>query len=73
MEFAMFDKLIEDCKDKNLVNIIGIYKRTNKNDMVSSLFSELGFKFVKEEFDGSIVWEFEIIDHKQKQTVIKIN
>jgi len=73
MEFAMFHMLIKECKAKNLRNIIGIYKRTNKNDMVSSLFSDLGFKFIREEVDGSVVWEFEIIDYLQKKTTIKIN
>ena len=73
MEFAMFDKLIDECKSRDLVKIIGTYKKTNKNNMVSSLFSDLGFKFIKEEIDGSKIWEFEIINHKQKQNVIKVN
>lgn len=73
MEIAMFDMLIDECKLKNLTKVIGVYKRTKKNNMVSTLFSDLGFNFIKEEHDGSIVWGFDIIDYKQKQTLIKIN
>ena len=73
MEFAIFDMLIRECNHRKITKIIGVYKRTKKNNMVSTLFSDLGFSLVKEEVDKSIVWEFKIINSKRKQTLIKVN
>ena len=73
MEFAMFNKFIEKCLSKNLNKIIGIYKRTAKNNMVSNLFSDLGFEYVKEKSDGSIIWELKIKNYNSIVNKININ
>lgn len=73
MEFAMFNKFVEKCLSKNLNKIIGIYKRTAKNNMVSNLFSDLGFEYVKEKSDGSIIWELKIKNYNSIVNKININ
>tara|TARA_B100001093_G_scaffold520294_1_gene614390 strand:- start:10398 stop:12185 length:1788 start_codon:yes stop_codon:yes gene_type:complete len=73
MELAMFDMLIRECNLRKITKIIGVFKGTKKNNMVSTLFSDLGFSLVKEEVDKSIVWEYKIINSRSKQTLIKVN
>ena len=73
MEFAMFDKLVQECKARKLTKIIGIYKMTPKNNMVSNLYSDFGFKFLEKNIDNAMVWELEISDYSQKKIAIKIN
>ena len=73
MEFAMLDKLVQVCKIRNLKKIIGIYKSTSKNQMVSKLFLDFGFKFVEKNVDDAVVWELEIGNYKQKEITITIN
>ena len=73
MEFAIFDSLVQQCKKKNLNKIRGIYKATSKNKMVSNLYSDLGFKFVDNDIDNSMVWELDIKNYSKKTIAIKIN
>ena len=73
MEFAMLHKLVEECNYKNLKKIKGIYKSTSKNQMVSNLFSDFGFKFIEKRVDEAMVWELVIEDYIQKEITITIN
>ena len=41
--------------------------------MVSTLFSDLGFSFKKEEINGDVLWEFQVNKYKNKQNLIKVN
>ena len=73
MEFAMFDKLVQECKIRELTKIVGVYKSTSKNNMVSNLYSNLGFKFVEKNVEDAMVWELEIGNYLKKEITIKIN
>lgn len=71
MEFAMLDKLVQACKVLEIKKIIGVYKKTTKNKMVSKLFSDFEFTFIQKNDNGDMFWELEISNYKQKQISIK--
>ena len=73
MEFAMLDILVEECNKRNLKEILGVYIRTPKNNMVSSLYSELGFELVECKGEDITRWKLSLRDYNKKEITIKIN
>ena len=73
MEYAMFNMFVEKCESLMLTKIIGEYIMTPKNNMVSNLFSELGFRQVDKKVEGSFFWELKIKDYKKVNNTININ
>lgn len=73
MEFAMLDVLIEECKTRNIQEIIGEYRRTNKNNMVADLYKEFGFEKMSYDTNDLILWKLSIDKYKKKEITIKIN
>jgi len=55
LELAIFDRLVEICKERKVEKLIGYYYKTKKNGFVSSLFADFGFDSVTEE-----KWEFDL-------------
>lgn len=62
MEYAMFDAVIEECLERGVRKIVGVYIPTKKNAMVAGHYSELGFRPSGEILTDRTVWEFEISD-----------
>ena len=60
MEYAMLDVLVQECKDRNLNEIWGVYKPIPKNKMVANLFSDFGFEQLETTEEGSTVWKLEL-------------
>ena len=48
MEFLMFNVLLEEAKKLNINKIVGRFVPTEKNMMVKSLYSDLGFNLISE-------------------------
>ncbi|MDB0028803.1 HAD-IIIC family phosphatase [bacterium] len=48
MEFAMFNALLEEAKKLKIMKIVGHFMPTEKNMMVKSLYSDLGFTLTSE-------------------------
>lgn len=70
LEYAIFDVLVQFCKDNKVDEIIGDFIPTNKNTPVSGLLSSLGFESLKELKHGSR-WIYHIPDsyHKMNQYI----
>ena len=69
LEFAIFDHLVEICKEKNLEKIVGYYFKTEKNGYVTDLFDNLGFTKIKNDvFEFTVTPEYQ---HKNKYITIK--
>ena len=49
LEFAIFDKFIEDCRINNIKKIKAKFIRNNKNGYVEKLYDKLGFSLVSDE------------------------
>jgi FkbH-like protein len=65
VEQAMLDLLAEAVEKKGARRLIGQYFPTAKNGMVKNLFSDLGFKLLDADSDGSARWELKL-DSKWK-------
>lgn len=65
MEKAVFDFLVDYCKEKKLDEIYGYYCRTNKNMMVKDHYLNLGFECLEENEDSSS-WIFKIKNNEEK-------
>ena len=67
LELAVFDCLVEICKQKNLEKTIGYYFKTEKNGYVADLFDNLGFTKITND-----IWEFDLrSEYKLKNKYIK--
>lgn len=73
MEFAMLDTLVEKSRQKGFAKLKGYYYKTAKNNMVSNLFGDFGFKRISLEENGDSVWELDITNYQNKNNVIKVN
>jgi len=73
MEFAMLDMLVQECEKRNLNEIIGVYKKTLKNNMVANLFSEFGFELLENENEDTTNWKLILNEYRKKEITIKIN
>ena len=71
MEYAMFDRLLEECAGMDIRLLRGHYYPTAKNRMVAGFYEDLGFTKTGEEEDGSTEWEFETDGAERKNTVIE--
>lgn len=71
MEFAMFDKLVGECKKRDIKKIKARYLKTDKNSMVKNLLSEFGFTKLSEDSDENSEWELDDLqNYKCKCEVI---
>ena len=59
MEFAMFDALIEQCQERGIRKIVGMYIPSKKNSMVAGHYSDLGFKSIGAS-DGRELWSYDV-------------
>jgi len=68
LEFAVFDKLVCQCKSRGVDAITGQYFPTARNGYVKDLFSKLGFKQTSE-----TDWEYPVPrDYRNKNNVIGV-
>ncbi len=72
MEFAMMDKFVERCRERNVKKIIGHYYPTAKNGMVSEFYGAMGFVKVEEDDVGNTAWMMSVSDYQNRNHVIKV-
>lgn len=60
MEFAMMDRLTEECKKRGITRIYGYYYPTAKNKMVENFYGLQGFTLKNRDNAGNAEWEYEI-------------
>jgi FkbH-like protein len=71
MEFAMLDELVKQCKEKGVIEIIGYYYQSNKNNMVIDLYKKFGFVLI--ESNGvDTIWRLDISNYKGINKLIGI-
>lgn len=70
MELAMFDRLVEECQNRGIDEIIGYYYPTPKNKMVKDFYQTLGFTLISTDDDGNTVWKYDTKKHEIKNKVI---
>lgn len=74
MEYAMMDRLVEECKKMEISSLKGYYYPTAKNNMVRNFYELQGFKKTEEDAEGNTVWQYDIPEnYEKKNNVITIN
>jgi FkbH-like protein len=74
MEFAMMDELVNQCMEKQIMQIYGYYYPTAKNSMVKNFFAIQGFEKQSENESGESVWKFDLSNgYMKKNNIIKVN
>ncbi len=72
LEYALFDVLVDLCKENKVNKIIGVYIETEKNHIVKDLYKDLGFSLFEEK-DRLFKWEYNIPEvYKYKNHVIEV-
>lgn len=73
MEYAMMDSVVQACQAYGIGTVYGYYYPTAKNGMVKEFYAAMGFTKIKEEEDGSTVWQFDIpAGYENRNTVIEV-
>ena len=73
METAMMDVLFIKCRDRGIRRVLGYYYPTAKNGMVRDFYAHQGFTKIREDADGSTLWEYVIPERPEaRQDVIRI-
>ena len=60
MELAMFDALVEECQERDIREILGVYIPSKKNAMVAEHYAGLGFSRAGETPEGGELWRYEV-------------
>lgn len=60
LEYAMMDKLVENCKQRRIEQIYGKYLKTAKNSMVAKFYEKMGFDNVCTMENGDSEWLYNI-------------
>lgn len=71
MEYAMFDRLVQKCKEQKIDTVYGYYYPTAKNTMVSNLYENIGFQKLDEDKQGK-TWILKIKDYQPRNKSIKV-
>ena len=67
MEYAMMDRLTEECFKAGISSIMGYYYPTAKNNMVRNFYDLQGFTKIEEDEKGNTVWRYEIPKNYEKK------
>jgi FkbH-like protein len=70
MEFAMFDRFVEKCKQNGVESIYGYYFKTAKNIIIKNLLADLGFTLHKRD-DEDTVWHLQVKNYQPKNKFIE--
>jgi FkbH-like protein len=60
MEFAMFDALVEQCQERGIGTIVGVYIPSKKNGMVAGHYASFGFRAAGAAAEGRELWSYEV-------------
>ena len=72
LELALFDHLVNLCKNKGISTIYGYYNKSKKNFIVKDFYKTLGFKKIKNKKNED-VWVFKITKkYLKKNKIIQI-
>lgn len=71
MEYAMLDRLCEECAKQGIDKVVGYYYPTAKNKMVKNLYADFGFDKLSEDEQGNATYELSLAGYERKCKVIK--
>ena len=71
MEFAMLDELVRQCKEKGVLEIVGYFYQSGKNNMVFDLYEKFGFILNSSNGENTI-WNLDISNYEKKNNLIEV-
>ncbi|HVU88623.1 MAG TPA: HAD-IIIC family phosphatase [Pirellulales bacterium] len=71
VEDFFFGALVERARELGYSTLVGEYRPTKKNELVSGLYERLGFARIAEEADGTVVYRLSIAELPPLQTFVK--
>ncbi len=71
MELAMLDEIVRQCKEKDVLEVIGYYYQSDKNSMVCNLYEKFGFT-LKAVNGEDTIWSLNILNYENKNKLIGI-
>ena len=71
MELAMLDEIVRQCKEKDVLEVIGYYYQSDKNSMVCDLYEKFGFT-LKAVNGEDTIWSLNILNYENKNKLIGI-
>jgi FkbH-like protein len=72
VEEASLNLVVEEAKNIGANRIIGIYRPTAKNGMVSDHYARLGFSHLETDSAGNSHWQLDVKMYKPRETHIKV-
>ena len=72
LEFALFDKFINEVKKRNIKNIVGEYIPSTKNIIVKDFYKNLGFKQINYNKNGLCLYSMDVNLFKSNKYNIKL-
>ncbi len=72
MEYAMMDRLFEQCRKACVKSVFGYYYPTAKNGMVRDFYRLQGFEKIEEDGDGNSVWRRDVQTYENQNRFIKL-
>ena len=60
MEHAMMDKLVSECKARDIIELRGYYYPTRKNKMVADFYEGMGFEKISQDEEGNTQWRLSL-------------
>jgi FkbH-like protein len=67
MEFAMFDRLVEECMARGLRRLVGVYIPSKKNGMVAEHYRTMGFEPTEQAFADRSLWSYDILGEYRRK------
>ena len=71
VEFTIFNDFVRRCKEMGIIEIIGYYNKTKKNNMVSKMYQQFGFVLIKKNNEDTI-WSLKVDEYKKKDSKIQV-
>jgi FkbH-like protein len=72
VEEATLDALVDMLKPLGVKRLVGVYRPTEKNQMVRSHYEKLGFEPIRSEEDGSSAWTLDLSAYRPRGELVKL-
>lgn len=72
VECAVLNELVGSVRQRGGSRLIGLYRRSERNEIVAGHYEKLGFSYIDAREDGSSAWSLDIANYMFKETAIKV-
>jgi FkbH-like protein len=62
VEPMVLKEILQHAKDSHIEKLVGIYRPSDRNKLVEQHYAQLGFHAIREDGDGTTVWEIDVMN-----------